>query len=368
MKPLHTVHFLAFLLSLSVLADEHVGTLTELEGLVQIFSHPSDTLPKEKPTKGSLALFEGKYYAVVNAKAGDSVENGNVVRTVPGAKARVVFENGDLFQVGSGTAYRISWDAKSAEHARLQAKIDLMYGKFRGVVSKDGPRKKITLRTPVAVMGVRGTDFFVEENGKTGETEFTIIRGAVEVTPIADASAKGGEKPKTIEVKSGFSAVVTQKVAVSGAATATAVPENKVELRQTAQDELRAIQKVSEVKAETPTGTSKEVATKVEGLKKKALESTLKDIREYQPELHAKLMATPNGSESLESVNAESVNALMPGAPKESPRARRKPMIKDLDSADDESAYKLLSSQVFLRRPDSWPVSAKNLCEGVRSS
>ncbi len=334
MKPLLPVFFLVFLVSLSAVADPHVGTLTELEGMVQIFSHPSDMAPKEKPAKGTLALFEGKYYVVTNAKAGDPVENGNVVRTVPGAKARVVFENGDLFQVGSGTAYRITWDAKAAEHAKLQAKIDLMYGKFRGVVSKDGPRKKITLRTPVAVMGVRGTDFFVEENGKTGESEFTIIRGTVEVTPIVDSSVKGAKTPKTIEVKSGFSAVVSQ------AAPAEKVIEQKVELRQTAQDELRAIQKTSELKTELPAGTSKEVVTKVETLKKKALESTLKDIRVYQPELHAKLTAMPNGATSLESVNAESVNALIPGAPKESPRKQHKPGIQDLDSADDDGAYK----------------------------
>ncbi len=326
-------------------ADEHVGTLTQLEGLVQIFSHPSKTLPSVKPAAGTLALFEGEYYVVNNAKAGDPVENGNIVRTVPGAKARVVFENGDLFQIGSGTAYRVSWNAKAVDRAKLQAKIDLMYGKFRGVVAKDGPRKKITLRSPVAVMGVRGTDFFVEENGRTGETEFTVIRGAVEVTPT------GHTKP--IEVKSGFSAVVAMKTTVmesapspaaSGAPAKTETaakpapaPEVKVELRRTAQDELRAIQKTSELKSVPVAAPA--ITAKVEALEKKALESTLKDIHEYQPELHARLSAKAGSSGSLESVNAESVNALLPTAPKEAPHRRRKPVIKDLDSADEAGAY-----------------------------
>lgn len=318
----------AVLISLSAFADEHVGTLTQLEGLVQIFSHPSKTMPKEKPKDGTLALFEGEYYVVGKAKTGDSVENGNIVRTAPGAKARVVFENGDQYQIGSGTAYRVSWDAKTAERAKLQAKIDLMYGKFRGVVSKEGPRKKMLLRTPTAVMGVRGTDFFVEENSRTGESEFTIIRGVVEVAPLVkDAKAPA---PTPVEVKAGFSAVVAE----APAKTETPKP---VELRPTARDELRAIQKASELKAVEP--PSKEVAAKVEGLEKKALESTLKEIREYSPELHAKLTANPGAAASIDRVNAASVEALVPAAPKFAPKRRRKPMLKDLDSSDDSHAY-----------------------------
>ncbi len=319
------------LISLSAAADEHVGTLTQLEGLVQIFSHPSKTMPKEKPKDGTLALFEGEYYVVGNGKAGDPVENGNIVRTAPGAKARVVFENGDQYQVGSGTAYRVSWDAKAAERAKLQAKIDLMYGKFRGVVSKEGPRKKMLLRTPTAVMGVRGTDFFVEENARTGESEFTIIRGAVDVTPLAkDAKAPA---PAPVVVKAGYSAVVAE-------AAAKAESPKPVELRATAQDELRAIEKHSEIApASAAAPLSKEVAAKVEGLEKKALESTLKEIREYSPELHAKLTANPGSAASLDRVNAASVEALVPTAPKLAPKRRRKPVLKDLDPEEDERAY-----------------------------
>lgn len=322
------------LISLSAGADEHVGTLTQLEGLVQIFSHPSKTMPKEKPKDGTLALFEGEYYVVGKGKTGDSVENGNIVRTAPGAKARVVFENGDQYQVGSGTAYRVSWDAKASERAKLQAKIDLMYGKFRGVVSKEGPRKKMLLRTPTAVMGVRGTDFFVEENARTGESEFTIIRGVVDVTPIAkDTKDTKTAAPAPVEVKAGYSAVVAETAAKAEA-------PKPVELRPTAQDELRAIQKHSEIPPATAAApVSKEVAAKVEGLEKKALESTLKEIREYSPELHAKLTANPGAAASLDRVNAASVEALVPAAPKLAPKRRRKPVLKDLDPEADERAY-----------------------------
>lgn len=319
------------LFSLGARADEHVGTLTQLEGLVQVFSQPTKALPKEKPAQGTRALYEGEYYVVTNAKVGDAVENGNIVRTVPGAKARVVFENGDMYQIGSGTAYRVEWDAKASEKAKLRAKIDLMYGKLRGVVSKDGPRRKLTVRSKVAVMGVRGTDFFVEENAKTGETEFTIIRGSVEVTP--SASVKGAI-PKTIEVKAGFSATVAE---AKKGEEKTVAPT--VDLRKTAQDELLAIQKVTELKP-VEAAPRPEIAVKVASLETKAVEATLKDIQVYQPELHSKVSkaasAAPN---SIESLNAASIGALMPSAPEVSSRKRRKPVIKDLDAAEDERAY-----------------------------
>ena len=147
------------LLALSAQADPgiHVATVTDIEGAVTLFSHPAKTSEQGPPPH---ALYDGTLYSVQPVKQGDRIENGNILRTAPGSKARVIYPNGDQFYVGPQTAYKISWtDADPTGNVN----VDLSYGGLRGVVQKGGPLKHLTVHTRAAVMGVRGTDFYIGE-------------------------------------------------------------------------------------------------------------------------------------------------------------------------------------------------------------
>ena len=258
----------------SVLASDQIGTVTDIQGDVKLFTHPSKTLQK---TDGVHVLFEGEYYLVGQAKPGQKLEHGNILRATPGAKARVIYNNGDQFMVGPGTAFRVFWDKDSPS---ANTRIELAYGKVRGVVEKGGPRSHLQIRTKTATMGVRGTDFFIADDGADGGTEVSIIRGAVKVEPKAPQA-------KPIEVTSGFSASVAPPVAsvADGEKKSAPIVNPVVELRKTTQEELVGIQKSSVIEKKKDQPESPQIAE----LEKKALATTLKDIKTHDPKLYAQI-------------------------------------------------------------------------------
>lgn len=305
-----------------VCSDSHAGvqdaSITKLMGSVQIFTHPSRTPhPKKDASDGSMALFEGEYFLVREAKVGDTLGQGNILRTKVASRARLIYDNGDQILVAPGTAYRIRWEPKTETDPLL----NLMYGKIRGVVSKQGPRGKFSLRTKVATLGVRGTDFFLSES-PTGETLLTVIRGAVEMRTSANATP--------FEVKMGFSA--------------STQPSEKptIAVIETSREEFGAIARVSMTPDQAPPSAASietPVAQKVVSLEKKALEATTEDIRKYQPELFGKLSPTLPGVGSVDELNARSVASLSENAPSR-PAKKKKPSRKDLDTDEESDPYR----------------------------
>ena len=321
-------------------ASEQVATLTQIQGKVTIFTHPSKTLPKTlaktlppKTTAESAphALFEGDYYEVRDAHVGDTVENGNIIRTTPGSQARLIYPNGDQINLGTGTAYRLNWDQKNVQ-------ISLMHGKMRGVIEKGGPRTFLKIRTKSAVMGIRGTDFYIEERNSDGATEVSTLRGTVEVKPLE-------AKAKPVEVKSGYSADVVAKVETPKPASvsdstitpfATAPPTASVVLRKTSQDELVGVMKASVIApAKSTPPPSVEVQTKVHQLETQAARTSLKDIKTNDPELYRTL--TSRKSVNADLLNRATVQNVYKTAPKDPPK--RKPELHRLMNTLDDEAY-----------------------------
>jgi hypothetical protein len=288
-----------------------VATLVQVEGQVQIYHHPSDQMPPpEERKEGTLALYEGRYYRVAPAKPGDRIEKDNLVRTLPGAKAKIIYDNGDQIYVGTATAYMVTW---KDEGDRL-AKLNLMYGKLRGVISKDGPRKKLQIRTRAATMGVRGTDFFIEDSG--GSTVVSVIRGGVELTPI-----EGG---KSERVETGRSAMVEEGVGKG------------IRLRTTHQGDLAGIAEASSI-GNPP---EKALSPSLAALEKQAVRVTLRDVERYQPEVFRFLPKELRQASSAEELNArvirEAARTAPPAPPKKKPNLKE---LKDSDSSGSRDEY-----------------------------
>lgn len=316
-------------------ASPQVATLAQVEGKTQIFTQPSKTphaTGSEK--KGTMAKFEGEYYLIQDAKTGDSVENGAILRTLPNGQAKVIYENGDQFYVGPGTAYRVTWKGD------LDTKIQMMYGRMRGVIAKEGPRKKLIIRTKAATMGVRGTDFFIADTGPKGETEISVLRGQVEVTPNAPKA-----QPK--EVKTGMSATVVQPAATQQVTTQTVAAQKPaestsavatVEIRDTTKEDLQGIRVASTLPAPQQKTETKAVQEQLAVLEKKAVEVTLKDIQTYQPEVYKKIQESPNPQAMAQDLNQKTVEVAQAVAPSAPPK-RKKPRITELKEASDADYY-----------------------------
>ncbi len=323
---------------LAVWAGEQVGVVTSAEGVVKLFSHPSPTLTKPSDVKFDSpqaalphALFEGQYYLVSDVKVGDRVGKGNILRTSPGAKARVIYDNGDQIMVGSSTAYRVSWDTDTAQ---AHTEIQLAYGKLRGIIEKGGPRTRLKIKTKSAVMGVRGTDFFIAQGGGDDSTEVTIMRGSVEVTPLVQKS----ESVKTVEVKAGYSAEVKPSLesqsilaSVTGSKSEMKVSP-AIELRRTTQNEFVGIQKSSQLSGKMSQKTAnEEIQKNILLLEQKASVTAMKDIQLHDSRLYSFLNSKVDKKMKLEDVNQVSLSHLQEQAPKGDQHKPYKSEIEDID-------------------------------------
>lgn len=192
--------------------------LTFVEGTVELFSEPSQKIHAEVPEGMSRARYEGTHYLAQIVRPGARLPLGAWLRTRPGARARVVFANGDQMNVGPASFFKIEAPAGKGQE------MDLRYGLVRSIISKKGPRSRFKVRTSSAVMGVRGTDFVVESNSLTS---LTLIRGAVELRKT--------EKPGS---KTAGSAPVKT---ITAGETAMVEPEKPVLKYETSQTEFKRV-------------------------------------------------------------------------------------------------------------------------------
>jgi len=264
----------------SVMAASHVGIIVKKQGKAELLTSPSSKVTG----KGPHVLFEGTYYTLKKVRLGLKVGNGSVVRTGKGAKLKIVYRNGDQFNIGEVTAYRVAWSSKKVKGKSDASTINLMYGSIRGIVNKKGPRSGMKVKTRHAVMGIRGTDFHIGQAGSAGKSSVSVLRGKVAVADIF--------KPKkAIEVLQGFSAELKKEVKTkTSKKSKLKETASTMELSKTTKNELTSIQSDSAiVTSKDDEKVSLKVQKELVKLEKKAVENTLSDIKDYDPELYKSL-------------------------------------------------------------------------------
>ena len=121
-----------------------VGKITALEGNVDI-------------TAGSKAR---------DAKLGEAVNAGDILRAKSKSKAEVTFLDGNIVRLAENTRIRIT-DYQSG--AKKTSILDLFRGKVQNIVTGLAKDARYEVRTPTAVCGVRGTNFIAFfQNGVSG--------------------------------------------------------------------------------------------------------------------------------------------------------------------------------------------------------
>lgn len=329
--------FFVFLLLTTLLGyasgPEHAGMVVKREGSVEIYKPVTDD-------KASV-LYEGKHYSVDKVKLGAKVFMNDIIKTGSDGKLKIVYKNGDQYNVGENTFYEVNWD-KSKYSNRDVPTVKLMFGKIRAVISKEGPRKELQVKTKVAALGVRGTDFYVENNGIVRGTDVSVLRGEVAVSSnevksnLPDVKVTQGF---TAQVKSAEVAPVeakkTEESVVTRPTPVTPVPAPKlpsIELIKTSQEELVVIQQASVVKEEKieKEELTEVVKVEIESLEKKAVESVVQDIKTHDPKL---LMAMDlSKMNSSDVINTKVVEEVF----KEAPKAPAKARFRDLDESGED--------------------------------
>lgn len=146
-------------------AAVEIGKVTQIEGRVDI-------------------LREGKLPAAL-ARLGDSVFVKDVIRTKSSSKAEITFNDATILKVAQRSRIDIS-EYLIDGGGVSKAVIDMSRGKVKADVSKTivaqitkSPKaNKFEIRTPNAVAGVRGTDFFVFHSANS--TGVLVTEGKVE--------------------------------------------------------------------------------------------------------------------------------------------------------------------------------------------
>jgi hypothetical protein len=311
------------------------------------------------PAGAKTIKFENDTYFIRPAKNGDRPANGDVVTTGKDGKVRLIFRNGDQVTVTPGTAFKFSWDPKTDKNAIAE----IVYGDIRAVIQPEGPRSGMKVQTKSAVMGVRGTDFYVSAWSKDAGSKVSVMRGKVAVapkvetpepTPAPQTGAKTTQpvpapkpafQPKEVEVSAGTTGVV--KAAAPAPATNLSLTDSGpaapaapfVEVESTSKQELVVIQNDSKVAKPKQDDTAKKadpVAAEIAKLEDTSVETTLQDVKRHDPELYAKLQEeSKNGKiADADQVQSETVKKIFVTAPSEKQEAR-KPTLQDLDTGGD---------------------------------
>lgn len=328
---IHSLLFFIFFMSFSMTqASQDAGVILMVNGSAEVFVKPSS----QPNGPGPRVKFEGQYYQIKPAKLGMRVKWNEVIRTSATAKVKVSFKNGDAIFVGPGTAYslneNLSANSKNKKEKPKQV-LNLIYGKMRAVVSKKGPRNNLQIKTHSAVAGVRGTDFYVSYSPASSHTEYSVLRGAVQVKP------KSAHQP--VHVKSGQHVVVKHQPQLENKPK-NALPD-KAEAPQVVdlyKEKLMEIQKSSHLERDESSlnELTEEKKQEFVELEKQHKNVVLEDIQLENKELYEKV-------KDKENFNADHLNSsVVAHLYKQAPKLVEKNKVSEEDLKDlwGEEVYK----------------------------
>src|ERR1700690_664991 len=162
--------------------------------------------------------------ATLNSKAAKAKEDLNwndLLQTEHTGRVRAGLKDGSILSVGSDSELRIVQHDSAAQ----QTQLEMDFGKVRSQVVKiTRPGGKFEVKTPNAVIGVIGTDFYV--GFESNRTTVICYKGIVSVTPSGNATATNNSGQtnsgsNAITVSAGQMVVITSEVPPSGFQTSS---------------------------------------------------------------------------------------------------------------------------------------------------
>jgi len=130
---------------------------------------PGRTTPAERPDAAQVLLSEGittlvrgaSFFTPVRREV--PIRSGDRIRTGPDGRVQLRFADGALMSIAPGSDFRI--EDYAFDEQRPRSFFELMQGSVRTVSGRIGKRdpEAFRFRTPTATIGIRGTEFTVEE-------------------------------------------------------------------------------------------------------------------------------------------------------------------------------------------------------------
>ncbi len=149
-------------------------------------------------------------------KVRDDLSWNDLLKTTASGRVRAALTDGSMLSLGSNSSLRVV----QHDAASQQTSLEMDAGKLRSKVVKiTQPNGKFEVHTPNAVIGVVGTDFFVQYDN--GRTTVVCYSGLVKVTPQGGARVQKeskGTSPDTdsITVAAGQMVVIGLDVPPAG--------------------------------------------------------------------------------------------------------------------------------------------------------
>ena len=144
------------------------------------------------------------------AKAKDDLDWNDVIKTAASGRVRASLNDGSILSLGPNS------ELKVVQHdtASQQTSLEIGAGQLRSKVVKiTQPGGKFQVKTPNAVIGVVGTDFYVEFSG--GNTRVICYTGEVWVSPVSGAAAVG-QAAGTVHIVAGQTVLVSSVIPPAG--------------------------------------------------------------------------------------------------------------------------------------------------------
>ena len=152
--------------------------------------------------KGEVSLIRDN--RVAPAQAGEVLEVGDVIKTGPDGRAKLLFLDETVMVVGKSTVFKTESYAFDKRAGKYDAQFKVAEGFFKTITGQIGKvaKEKFALKTKTATMGIRGTIF----GGEVAEDYENIycLKGAITVesggqTKVVESgfmtSIKGGGTP-----------------------------------------------------------------------------------------------------------------------------------------------------------------------------
>jgi hypothetical protein len=151
---------------------------------------------KQSPSKASvMSLSCATPIRVANSPkplaVGAVILEGTIIEVPPECHVSLLLEDGSIIRLPSSAALKITTLRKNALETAPEVRLDLTHGRIELDVNKG--RAKTTpfeIRTPLSIMGVRGTEFRVGYSPDDNAGQVEVLGGIVQTRGSTDTQAR----------------------------------------------------------------------------------------------------------------------------------------------------------------------------------
>jgi FecR protein len=147
---------------------------------------------------GTIAALEGsgkigRGNLWITATPGAAIQLGDELRTEPGGRMRVVFQDDTVLTISDDSRVVVNEQVFDPNRGKARSVLGLLQGKVSALVSEYYQRSGAVyqIKTATAVAGVRGTEFVVIYDPREDRTEVAGLSGTVEVMSAFDRTGRG---------------------------------------------------------------------------------------------------------------------------------------------------------------------------------